>query len=146
MLWGKTYPAGRHDPRQWKISEADGGGRAAPDPGKSRRRCRICRRRSLGTSGRKVPDLAEDHVLEIQGPPAGNGCDPGGPRGGRRRVGQRVRHQVRRTWYIYKLVGVFRNECKVALLAARGQRSDSVEGKIQGFVIRAQLEGAALQP
>ena len=67
--------------------------------------------------------LAEGHVLEIQGRPVGDGCaDPGGPGGGGPRTGQCVRHHVRRTWYIHKLVGVFRNECQVALLAARGLR------------------------
>jgi hypothetical protein len=53
-------------------------------------------------------DLAEGHILEIQGRHVGDGCaDPGGPGAGRRWAGQRVRHHVRRTWYIHKLVGVF---------------------------------------
>ncbi len=52
-------------------------------------------------------DLAEGHILEIQGRPVGDGCaDPGGLGGCRRRAGQRVRHHVRRTWYTHKLVGV----------------------------------------
>ncbi len=44
-------------------------------------------------------DLAESHVLEIQGQPVGDGCaDLGGPGGGRRRARQRVRHHARRIW------------------------------------------------
>jgi hypothetical protein len=68
-------------------------------------------------------DLAEGHVLEIQGRPIGDGCaGPGGPGGGGRQARQRVRYHICLTWYIHQLVSVFRNECQLALLAARGRR------------------------
>ena len=38
---GEVYPAGCHCPRRWKIPEADGGGRAAPNSGQRGRRCGI---------------------------------------------------------------------------------------------------------
>ncbi len=38
---GEVYLAGHRGPRRQEISEADGGGRAAPDPRKRRRRCTI---------------------------------------------------------------------------------------------------------
>ena len=41
LLWGEVYPAGRRGPWWGKIPEEDGGGRAAPDPGLRRRRCRV---------------------------------------------------------------------------------------------------------
>ena len=94
-------------------------------------------------------DLAEGHVPEVQGCLVGDGCaDPlrSGGDGGGRRAGQRVRHHISCTWQIPQLVGVFGDESQVALLAARGRRRDSVKGEIQWFVIRPQLEGAALKP
>ncbi len=41
LLWGKVYPAGHRGHWRGKIPEADGGGRAAPDPGLRGRRCRV---------------------------------------------------------------------------------------------------------
>ncbi len=41
MLWGEVYLAGRRCPWRGKILEADGGGRAAPDPGLCGQRCGI---------------------------------------------------------------------------------------------------------
>ncbi len=41
LLWGKVYPAGHRGHWRGKITEADGGGRAAPDPGLRGRRCRV---------------------------------------------------------------------------------------------------------
>ena len=35
---GEVYPAGCHGPRRWKVPEADGGGRAAPNSGQRGRR------------------------------------------------------------------------------------------------------------
>jgi hypothetical protein len=55
-------------------------------------------------------DLAESHVLEVEGRLVGDGCAyllcPGGDGGGRR-AGQCVRHDVCCTWQIPQLVGVF---------------------------------------
>jgi hypothetical protein len=52
-------------------------------------------------------DLAEGHILEIEGRSVSDGCaDPDSPGGGCRQVGQRVRYHVRHTWYIHQLVGV----------------------------------------
>jgi hypothetical protein len=41
VLWGKMYPTGRRGPRRGKIPKADGGGRAATDPGLRRWRGRL---------------------------------------------------------------------------------------------------------
>jgi hypothetical protein len=41
LLWGEVYPAGRRGPWWGKIPEADGDGRAAPDPGLRRRCCGV---------------------------------------------------------------------------------------------------------
>jgi hypothetical protein len=64
-------------------------------------------------------DLVESHVLEVQGRIVGDGCadplDTGG--GSRCRAGQHVRQNIRCTWQIFQLVGVF---------GARGRRQDSV--------------------
>jgi hypothetical protein len=38
LLWGRMYPAGRCGSWREKISKADGGGRADPDPGLRGRR------------------------------------------------------------------------------------------------------------
>ncbi len=137
-----------------------------------------CRRRSLGTSGRKVP--VDESPMRSRSPTfwvmmrspglerractcgqriwrraislrsrgfVGDGCaDPLSPGGGRRRAGQRVRHHIRCTRQISQLVGVFGDESQVALLASRGRGRDSVKGENQWFVIRPQLEGAALEP
>ncbi len=92
-------------------------------------------------------DLAEGHILEIQGCLVGDGCaDPLRPGGGGRRAGQRVCHHIKCTWQIPQLVGVFGDESQVALLAARGRRRDSVQGDNQWFVICPQFEWAALEP
>jgi hypothetical protein len=94
-------------------------------------------------------DLAEGHVLEVQGCFVGDGCaDPlrSSGDGGGRRAGQRVRYNISCTWQIPQLVGIFGDESQVALLAARGRRRDSVQGENQRFVICPQFERAALQP
>ncbi len=92
-------------------------------------------------------DLAESHILEVKGRFVGDGCaDPLDPGGGGRRAGQRVCHHIRCTWQIPQLVGVLGDESQVALLAATGRRRNSVKGENQWFVIRPQLEGAALEP
>ena len=71
-------------------------------------------------------DLAESHVLEIQGRLVGDGCADPLRSGGGRRAGQRVRYHVSCTWQIPQLVGVFGDKSQVTLLAARGRRRDSV--------------------
>jgi hypothetical protein len=92
-------------------------------------------------------DLAESHILEVKGRIVGDGCaDPLNPGGSGHRAGQHVRHHIRCTWQIPQLVGVLGDEGQVALLAARGRRQNSVKGENQRFVIRPQLEGAALEP
>jgi hypothetical protein len=57
-----------------------------------------------------------------------------------------VCHHVSCTWKIPQLVGVLGDEGQVALLAARGRRRDSVQGKNQRLVIRPHFEWAALEP
>jgi hypothetical protein len=42
LLWAEVYPVGRCGPWRGKIPEADGGGRAVPDSGLRRWRCRVC--------------------------------------------------------------------------------------------------------
>jgi hypothetical protein len=94
-------------------------------------------------------DLAESHVLEVQGCLVGDGCaDPlrSGGSGGGRRVGQSVRYHVSCTWQIPQLVGILGDKSQVALLAVRGRRRDSVQGENQRLVIRPQFEWAALEP
>ncbi len=92
-------------------------------------------------------DLAEGHILEVKWQFVGDSCaDPLDPGVSGRREGQRVSHHIRCTWLIPQLVGVFGDESQVALLAARGRRRNSVKGENQWFVIRLQLEGAALEP
>ncbi len=88
-------------------------------------------------------DLAEGHILEVQGCLVGDGCaDPLRSGGGGRRAGQRVCHHLSCTWQIPQLVGVLGDESQVALLAARGRRRDSVQDENQRFVIHPQFEWA----
>ena len=63
-------------------------------------------------------DLAESHVLEIQGRLVGDGCADPLRSGGGRRAGQRVLYHVSCTWQILQLVGVFGDKSQVTLLAA----------------------------
>jgi hypothetical protein len=69
-------------------------------------------------------DLAEGHILEVEGRLVGDSCaDPLRSTGGSgRRAGQRVRYHIGRNWQILQLVGVFGDKSQVALLAARGRR------------------------
>ncbi len=91
-------------------------------------------------------DLAEGHVLEIQGRFVGDGCaDQLHSGGDGRRTGQRVRYDIGCTWQIPQLVGIFGDESQVALLAARGRRRDSVQGENQLLVICPQFERVALE-
>ncbi len=64
MLWGEAYSAGRHGPRRWKVSEADGGERAAPDPGQRKQRCRVGA--GLESEGRHLVLLVSDAQGEVK--------------------------------------------------------------------------------
>ena len=97
----------------------------------------------------RAEDLAESHIFEVKGRLVGDGCAYlvcSGGDGGGRRAGQSVCHDVCCTWQIPQLVGIFGDESQVALLAARGQQRDSVQGENERLVIRPQLEWAALEP
>ncbi len=63
LLWGEEQPAGRRGPWWGKISEADGGGRAAPDPGLRGRRCRVSA--GLESEGRHLVLLVTDAQCEV---------------------------------------------------------------------------------
>jgi hypothetical protein len=58
-----VYPAGRHGPQWQEIPEAYGGGWAAPNPGQSRRRCRI--RGWLESEGRHLVHLVANAKREV---------------------------------------------------------------------------------
>ncbi len=60
LLWSEVYPAGRGDK---EVPEAYGGGRAAPNPGQRRRRCRI--RAWLESEGRHLVHLVADGQREV---------------------------------------------------------------------------------
>ncbi len=63
LLWGEVYPAGHCGPRRREIPEADGGGRAAPDPGWPGWRCRI--RAGFESEGRHLVHLVTDVQREV---------------------------------------------------------------------------------
>jgi hypothetical protein len=58
-----VYPVSRHGPGGQEISEADGRGRAAPDPGKRGWRCRIGA--GLESEGRHLVHLVVDAQREV---------------------------------------------------------------------------------
>ena len=60
---GEVDPAGCHGPRRWKVPEADGGGRAAPNPGQRRLRSRICA--WFESEGRHLVHLVADAQREV---------------------------------------------------------------------------------
>ncbi len=57
------HPAGRHDPGRREIPEADGRVRAASDPGKCGRRCKI--RAGLESGGRHFVHLVTNAQREV---------------------------------------------------------------------------------
>jgi hypothetical protein len=63
LLWGEKYPVGHRGPWWWEVSEADGGGRAAPYPGKRGQRCRIGE--GLKSEGRHLVLLVTDAQHEV---------------------------------------------------------------------------------
>ncbi len=63
LLWCEVYPVGCHGPWWGKIPEADGGGRAAPDPGLRRRRIRV--RAGLESEGGHLVLLVADAQREV---------------------------------------------------------------------------------
>jgi hypothetical protein len=63
LLWGELYPVGRRSPRRGQIMEVDSGGRAALNPGKSRRCCRIGT--GLESEGRHLVLLVADAQHEV---------------------------------------------------------------------------------
>jgi hypothetical protein len=71
LLWGELYPVGRHGPRPGQIMEVDNGGRAALNPGKSRRRCRIGT--GLESEGRHLVLLVADAQHEVMPGAANDG-------------------------------------------------------------------------
>ena len=62
-LGGEVYPAGCRSSRRREVPEAYGGGRAAPNPGQRRRRCRI--RAWLESEGRHLVHLVADAQREV---------------------------------------------------------------------------------
>jgi hypothetical protein len=71
LLWGEVHPAGRRCPRRRKIPEADGGGRAAKDPGLRRRRCRVGA--GFESEGRHLVLLIADAQREVMQGAANDG-------------------------------------------------------------------------
>jgi hypothetical protein len=63
LLWSEVYAAGRRGPRRREVPEAYGGGRAAPNPGQCRQRCRI--RAWFESEGRHLVHLVADAQREV---------------------------------------------------------------------------------
>ncbi len=78
-------------------------------------------------------DLAESHVLEVQGCFVGDGCADPLRSGGGRRAGQRVRYNISCTWQIPQLVGILGDESQVVLLAAPRSAARLCRAKISGL-------------